>query len=330
MKIYIPNLQDSLNKIGGGFTFLKNFHKGLKTKVEFVNNWKDCDIIFIFGITTIDKTEVHNAINAGKKLVLRVDNIPRKSRNRRQSPTERLKEFGNKAEAVIYQSQWCKNYAGYFIEKKQIIRKTSDVGTTEQIYKSVLNPEYNEYIINNGVDTSIFNSKGRNSDSCTYVYINYNDNPNKRFDEALYWFDMEWRDNNNAHLIIAGQAPKVYIDHPEFNWDLPTNGKVEYVGIMNSPEQVSNLMKTCDYLLYPSFAEAYPNTLLEAMACGVRPVYMNTIGGTVEAYKNSIIETEDIDELNKCNIGIGYKTGIKVKTIEEMCNEYLEVFKKLI
>jgi len=74
MKIYIPNLQDSLNKIGGGFTFLKNLYKGLNGKVQFVNNWIDCDIIFIFGITTINKGEVYNAINAGKKLVLRVDN----------------------------------------------------------------------------------------------------------------------------------------------------------------------------------------------------------------------------------------------------------------
>ena len=309
MKIYIPNLQDSLNKIGGGFTFLKNFHKGLKTKVEFVNNWKDCDIIFIFGITTIDKTEVHNAINAGKKLVLRVDNIPRKSRNRRQSPTERLKEFGNKAEAVIYQSQWCKNYAGYFIEKKQIIRKTSDVGTTEQIYKSVLNPEYNEYIINNGVDTSIFNSKGRNSDSCTYVYINYNDNPNKRFDEALYWFDIEWRKNHSAKLFIAGNVPRVYREHPEYNWDIPSKANVEYVGIKETPEQVAELMKKCKYILYPSFAEAYPNTLLEAIACGLYPIYINEVGGSKELLLNNLE---------------------KIKSIQDMSNEYLELFEKLL
>ena len=285
MKIYIPNLQDNLNKIGGGFTFLNNLYKGLKNKIEFVNNWKNCDIIFIFGITTINKSEIQNAINTGKKLVLRVDNIPRKSRNKRQSPAERLTEFGNKSNMVIYQSKWCKEYAGYFITNK------------------------NETIINNGVDTSNFNFDSRNSDGNTYLYINYNDNPNKRFDEALYWFDMEWRKNNKAHLIIAGQVPKIYIEHPEYNWDLPTSGRVEYIGIINSPKQVANLMKICDYLLYPSFAEAYPNTILEAMACGMEIKYVNDIGGTREAINRNIAH---------------------IKTIEEMSNKYLKVFNNLI
>jgi len=298
MKIYIPNLQDNLNKLGGGFTFLKNLHKGLNGKVEFVDNWNKCDIVFIFGITTIDKTEVHNAINAGKKLVLRIDNIPRKSRNKRQSPVERLTEFGNKADAVIYQSKWCKEYAGFFIDNT------------------------NEIIINNGVDTHIFNPNQRNTDSHsnTYLYINYNDNPNKRFDEALYWFDMEWRKNNDLKLLIAGQVPKIYIEHPEYNWDLTGNGKVEYQGILTTPESIAKLMKRCDYILYPSFAEAYPNTLLEAISCGVYPKYINPIGGAMEVFNNCNVPIRLNDE----------EVNIKVKTIEEMSNKYLEIFNKII
>jgi len=285
IKIYIPNLQDNLKKIGGGFTFLNNLYKGLKDKVEFVDNWVKCDIVFIFGITTIDKTDIYNAINAGKKLVLRVDNIPRKSRNTRQSPVERLTEFGNKADMVIYQSKWCKEYAGYFIDNK------------------------NEIIINNGVDTSIFNRDARETDGKTYLYINYNDNPNKRFDEALYWFDMQYRLDNSSHLIIAGNVPKIYIEHPEYNWDLPTNGKVEYVGITKTPNDTAKLMKRCDFLLYPSFAEAYPNTVIEAIACGMIPIHLNNIGGTKEADSNNYDE---------------------IKTIEKMSLEYLEVFNKIL
>jgi len=295
MKIYIPNLNDNLNKLGGGFTFLKNLYKGLNGKVEFVDNWVKCDIVFIFGITTIDKIDINNAINAGKKLILRVDNIPRRSRNKRQSPVERLKEFGNKADMVIYQSNWSKEYAGFFIDNK------------------------NEVIINNGVDNTMFNCKERKTDGNTYLYINYNDNPNKRFDEALYWFDMEWRKNNEVHLIIAGTAPKIYIEHPEYNWDLTGNGNVKYVGIKNSTLEVSNLMRRCDYLLYPSFAEAYPNTLLEAMACGVEPIFINSTGGTQEAFDN-----------NFDNKYVDFLDGIKVKTIEEMSSEYLQIFNKVI
>jgi len=286
MKIYISKLKENLTKKGGGFTFVNNLYKGLNGKVEFVDNWRDSDIVFIFGITTIDKSEIHEAVNSGKKLVLRVDNIPRKSRNKRQSPAERLKEFGNKADAVIYQSEWCKEYAGYFISNK------------------------NGYIINNGVDKKIFNNNGRNSDGETYLYINYNDNPNKRFDEALYLFDMYWRNNNKIHLVVAGNAPSIYINNPEYNWDLPTNGKVEYFGIMNTPEQVADVMKKSDYILCPYFAEAYSNVLIEAIACGLKPVGVNSVGGNSEIIKN-------------------WRNNNLIDT-NEMCEKYLNIFNNLL
>jgi glycosyltransferase involved in cell wall biosynthesis len=250
-----------------------------------VDNWKDADIVFCFSITTLDKSEVYEAKKAGKKLVLRVDNIPRKSRNTRCSPVERLSEFGAMADLVVYQSIWCKQYAGYFIKNN------------------------NEVIINNGVDTEIFNTKDRNSDGKTFLYINYNDNPNKRFDEALYWFDMEWRKNNEYHLVIAGNIPSIYIEHPEFNWDIPTKGRVEYVGILNTQLEVAKLMKKCDFLLYPAFADAYPNTLLEAIACGLEPISVCSEGGANEV-------------VGHCEYGI--------LDIKQMAENYLEEFNKLI
>ena len=281
MKVYVPNI--SKTNLGGGFRFIQNFKKALKDKVEFVDRWQDCDIIFVFGITTIDKDEIKQAVEAGRKLVLRVDNIPKKSRNRRQSPAERLKEFGEIASLVIYQSEWCKKYAGYFAGEG--------------------------IIINNGVDPEIFNTDGRESDGNTYLYINYNDNPNKRFDEAVYRFEMIWRENNKASLVVAGNVPSIFLECPACNWDLNVPAKSEYAGIMNTPEEVASLMKTCDYLLFPSFAEAYPNTILEAMACGLEPVFLNEEGGAIEAHNNSVE---------------------KVKTIQEMGDEYLEQFNKIL
>jgi len=280
MKIYVPNI--SRTPIGGGFSFLRNFKEGLKDKVEFVDNWEDCEIVFVFGITAIDKGEIIKAVRAGKKLVLRVDNIPRKSRNRRQSPAERLREFGEIASAVVYQSEWCKKYVEYFAGPG--------------------------IIINNGVDTSIFNPKDRTTDRKTFLYINYNDNPNKRFDEAMYWFEQEWKKNNDIKLIIAGTVPRIYLENPEYNWDLNVPATVEYVGILQKPKEVAALMKKCTYILFPAFAEAYPNTLLEAMACGVDPVFLCEEGGAMELYLNNLRS---------------------VKTIQEMGDEYLKLFKQV-
>ena len=260
LKIYISNL--SKVSIGGGYSFLRNFKKGMQDKVEFVNRWQDSDVVFIFSITTIDKNEIKEAKKAGKKIVMRVDNIPRKSRNKRQNPAERLKEFGKISDLVIYQSEWAKYYAGYFAGEGVVIL--------------------------NGVDTEIFNPEDRRIErEQAYGYINYNDNPNKRFDEALYLYDMEWRRSANDAkpvLKIAGNVPSIYRDNPEYNWDIPSEAKVEYLGILDTPEQVAFYLKGIECLIYPSFAEAAPNTLVEAMACGCSLMGINEIGGTIEMY----------------------------------------------
>lgn len=284
LKIYISNI--SRVSIGGGYSWLRNFKKGLQGKVEFVNNWQDSDIVFIFSVTAMDKTEIHEAKKAGKKIVMRCDNIPRKSRNKRQHPAQRLREFGDMADLVIYQSKWAEEYAGYFGGEGIIIL--------------------------NGVDTKIFNIEGRKkNDPYTYGYINFNDNPNKRFDEALYLYDMEWRIFADKPILkIAGNVPSLYRDNPEYNWDIPSEAKVEYVGILNTPEQVANYLKGIDVLLYPSFAEACPNTVLEALACGSVIKGINKTGGTTEII-------EDYIQRNR------------VKTIEEMCDEYLSELNKL-
>lgn len=284
MKIYISNI--SKQNIGGGWSFLRNFKKALKDKVEFVDRWQDCDIVFVFGITVIDKNEIHEAVKNGKKLVLRIDNIPKKSRNPRMSPIERLKEFGKIANAIIYQSEWCKMYVGYFIDND------------------------NEFVIYNGTDTEIFNKKNRDSDGWTYLYLNYNDNPNKRFDEALYWFDMAWRKDNESCLIIAGNAPKIYTEHLDYNWDLTVPAKVDYVGALETPEKVAGIMKKCDYILIPYFMEANSNTLNEALNCGLEPIAVNEEGGNIEVMKR-------------------YKKGI-LPDIQDIGNEYLKIFKRIL
>ena len=283
VKIYVSNI--SKQNLGGGWSFLRNLRKGMEGRAEFVNRWQDCDIVFAFGITAMDKGEIRSAVGAGKKFVLRVDNLPRKSRNPRMSPVERLAEFGGMADAVVYQSRWCREYAGYFINNGS------------------------EFVIHNGVDKDVFNTEDRKSDGKTYLYLNYNDNPNKRFDEALYWFDLAWRKDEESHLIVAGNAPKIYAQHPEYNWDLPVPAEVDYVGVLESPEKVAEVMKRCDYLLIPYFAEACSNVLLEGLACGLRPIAVNKEGGNIE-----IVER--------------YKEGV-LPDIRDMADEYLKIFKEI-
>lgn len=293
MKIYIPNYTSG-SGIGGGWSWLRNFQDGLRGKVQFVDKYFLADIYFIFSITATRTGEIEEAKKGGRKIVLRVDNIPRKSRNHRMDAAGRLSEIGALADLVVYQSEWAKNYAGYLIKNKS-----------------------NEKIIRNGVNTDVFNTKNRKSDGHTYLYFNYNDNPNKRFDEALYWFDMAWRKDNQSHLVVGGSAPSMYLQHPEWNWDLPIKGQlVSYVGVIDNAFQAAALMKSCDYLLIPYFAEASSNTLLEGLACGLKPIAVNPEGGNIEIIKD-------------CAYCFYYE-ATPVRSIHMMAKSYLEEFNKLL
>ena len=132
MRIYIVN--QSKQKYGGGFTFIRNLKYGLKRKVIFVDKWEEADIVFIAGATMADKEVVENAKKAGKRLILRVDNIPRNSRNR-NTGTSRLEKYADLADRVVYQSKWAREYV------KPLIKKEGQV-------------------IYNGVDLEIFNPDG--------------------------------------------------------------------------------------------------------------------------------------------------------------------------
>lgn len=270
MNVYVPNA--TTMTVGGGWSFLRNLKTALAGRVNFVATWQEADVVFIFSVTTTLTGEIHEAHRAGKKIVLRVDNIPRRSRNRRMSPVERMVEFAQMAKVVVYQSEWAKKYASFFCGDGIIIK--------------------------NGVDFGIFNATGRQSDGHTYLYLNYNDNPNKRFDEALYWFDIAWRGDREARLLVGGNAPSVYLENPQYKWDVPSGAAetIRYVGVQKTPEEVAALMRQCDFLLFPSFAEAYPNTLLEARACGVEPLYVNPVGGALEAERDPLVSAQQMGE----------------------------------
>ena len=114
MKIYLPH-RAKTGTIGGGWRFTENIIKALRNKVEWVDDLKECDLYFIPGPTLAERDEVQKAKHYNKKIVLRVDNIPRNSRNR-NTGTSRLYDFAQMSDVVIYQSQWAKNFIMPFIK----------------------------------------------------------------------------------------------------------------------------------------------------------------------------------------------------------------------
>ena len=278
MKIYIPNISDQ--NVGGGWTFLRNLFNGLKDRVYFVNNVKDCDILMIAGITMTDKNDVYQAKIDNKKVVLRVDNVPRKSRNRRNTPHQRLKEFADLSDVVIYQSKWAKDYC---------FPLCGD-GT----------------IIYNGVDRKYFYSDYtiQNKNRCLFVY--HGKSELKCFWQAHYYFQMIARKNPDAEFWFINDFGKDFDELINSNFDFWNNEKYQYLDKVETPEKMGDIMRQCKYLIFPSFADASPNTVLEARACGMDVLNVSDVGGTKE-----LLELEDI-------------------SLDRMCEEYFGIFKLLL
>lgn len=280
MKIYCPNIKQG--GLGGGWTFLRNFQRGLKDRVHFVDTWEECDIFFITGVTITEPSEVHEAHRAGKRIVFRVDNVPRKSRNRRNTPHERMREFAQLADVVVYQSKWAKEYCSPLCGE----------GT----------------IIYNGVDEGFFKPKIELQNPNRYLFAYHGKNEQKGFWTAHVLFQQIFRQNPKAEFWFIYDFGRETEELVNAGFDFWNGEKFLHLPRMDSPEGMRELLNQCAYLIYPAIADASPNMVLEARACGLQIVGAapKEMSGTQE-----LVELDDI-------------------SLERMCDEYYGVFDVLL
>jgi len=280
MRIFIPQkAKDSI--IGGGWSFTSNIIKALKGKVDFVERWQDCDIYFITGPTMAQRDEVYEAKKAGKKVVLRIDNCPRNSRNR-NTGVPRLYDFSQVADAIVYQSEWAKSFIMPFVKRDGAV-------------------------ILNGVDTEIFKPEGETilrQGNPQYLYVRSSRDETKRWEKAWYDFMMLFFHNPEAHLWIVG---KFSPENLEYNFDLFGGAEKRYKfwGVVEDRRELAKIMRSADVLLCPFSNEANSNVVNEALACETEILWEEDGGGIPEQIKKGVI------------------------SLEEMGDNYLEVFKKL-
>jgi glycosyltransferase involved in cell wall biosynthesis len=203
----------------------------------------------------------------GVKLIVRLDNVPRNSRNR-NTGTSRLKGFCDMADEVVWQCEWAKFYLQDFIKKEGVI-------------------------IYNGVDTDIFKPDGAKIDfgnrADTYLFSRFNRDENKRWEEAWYKFQLIFRDNPNAKLVLVGNFSP---EQQEYNFDFFRGEKVEYRGIIESPEEMARIYRGCGHLFATYYIDCYSNTYQEALACGCELYQPDMSGGAPELIKNGVITLE--------------------------------------
>jgi glycosyltransferase involved in cell wall biosynthesis len=259
MKIFIAN--NSNQVLGGGFSFISNFVNNLSKDIQIVDDWKNCDIYFMPSSSMVAKSdEVEMAKDLGKKIVLRVDNIPRNSRNR-NTGTSRLFHYSQLADLVIYQSNWAKDFISKFTKK-------------------------DGPVIYNGVDQSLFYQDGEMiapDGSPQYLYSRFNRDETKRWEEAWYYFQRIFFENPNAHLWIVGNFADELIAY-NFDFFGGAEKRIKYLGVIDDKRELAKIYRSSDVVLIPYFNDACSNTVLEALAsgCKIETCLSGRTGGTEE------------------------------------------------
>ena len=256
MKIIIPS--DSKQTQGGAWSFKHNLEKGMTALGHtVVNNILEADIALVAGVTMVTRQTIDLIKEQGVKLITRLDNVPRNSRNR-NTGTSRLREFSQKADEVVWQCQWSKDYLIDFIGREG-------------------------RIIYNGVDTDIFRPEGDRFDfgdrDLVYLYSRYNRDENKRYEEVWYEFQLLFRENKNRRLILVGQFSPEQV---EYSFDFFRGEKVDYLGTVIEPEQMAKIYRSCGHMFAPYFADCFSNTYLEGLVMGIKLRNVNMSGGTPE------------------------------------------------
>lgn len=285
IKLYFAN--DSKQGIGGAWSFIRNLKKGLLGKVEMVETVEECDIFLISGVTMVQKNTVYKARDLKKKIIVRIDNCPRNSRNR-NTGTSRLRGFSQLANEVIWQSEWARWYLKDFVGR-------------------------DGKIIYNGVDLDVFKPEGatldfHNKKEDTYLYSRFNRDEGKRFEQVYYEYQLIQRNNRNAKLILVG---KFSPDNQEYNFDFFRGERYEYYGIVDNPETMARIYRSCKYMFAPYYNDCYSNAYLEGALTGIELCGINMSGGTPELLEN-------------------IKKGREFNGIERMAKDYVKVFEEVV
>lgn len=253
--IFVAN--SSLQKQGGGWSFISYFIKGMGDQITY--DYDKADVYFIPSASMIKPELAEKAWDDGKKIILRVDNALKHSRNQGKGMA-RMKRMAEIADAVVYQCEWSKEFLHDFLGQP---RST---------------------VIYNGVDTSIFNTTGRPTDAGpTYLYSCAAKGETKRWEWVWWHYQQVQKQNPNARLNITGSVSTPVMEN---GFDFFQGENFRWWGMIQRPETMADYYRNNKYLYAVYENDCYSNTYLEALACGMELIEVNMTGGTPELLEN--------------------------------------------
>jgi hypothetical protein len=250
MKIHLAKYEPE--RIGGGWTFMRNFAKGMKGDLT---SYEEADIYFISSPSIVSRDEVFQAKKDGKKILLRVDNAVRNSRNR-NTGMSRMFDFAQLADVLVYQSRWAQRYLQPFLGKKGSV-------------------------ILNGIDLALYKPPTIPPNRNFVFYSRFNRDETKNWEVARYWFSQFHMDYPDSKLYIAGQFSQELRDG---NFDFYMGEDYQFLGVL-PPEELAAIYRYCHKFLYTYYNDACSNSLIEALCSDCEIVggfYYQDTGGSKE------------------------------------------------
>ena len=322
MKIYFDNV-DFTSRTGPN-TFASRLAKQLMYQGHTLADYYDYDVALVF-------IQATNKLNLNKLWLLRLDGIWSKPENF-QNNNMALKMSYRYANGVIVQSQFDR----LFIERHFGVRTNTKV-----IYNGI-----DQLEIDNAIKKNDLNLDSLRSMYDKIYVCSANWHPQKRLNEnyeLLSYFRNELK--QNACLIVLGSNPTQ-----------PENKSIKpyvYIAGNQEHEDCLQLYSQCDAMFHLAYADHMPNTVIEAVACGL-PVYCSNIGGTKEIIETKFgtygcilgetkqftydlfdydnppkldFQKQQFDLKQNNDILNIIKERINIKNI---CNEYIEMFEKIL
>lgn len=314
---------------GGVNTFFRNFKRyiSLDGGIELVNQFAKADILLSVGHyigpgSILKKRHLRNLshglrirnplgwfLDKGiKKIVFRLDGLRRIYAPEGSKLDDILIDNLDLADSAIFQS----NYSRECFHNLNIQYPRSNT------------------VILNGTDNRIFyppNCMPDFSNRVVLVTNSWSKNHNKGFKTIALFSEL-----NRVQVLHIGNWPE----------DISPR-RVKLLGTMQENE-VAEVLKKGQYFLFPSENEACPNTVVEALACGL-PVLYHDSGGTPELCKNDLFgkalpkDPYDILALNQFienvlgqyrNMRSHIMEQIKLFNFEYCYNQYKEHFEKFL
>lgn len=197
------------------------------------------------------------------KKILRVDGIYHDLSRLDEESNEGIQNTYHSADGIIFQCNFAR----------------------EMLYHHFGPPQNakHEAIIYNAADQS-FSPQGERlpSNFDTILICSARWRPHKRLDSIVDTFKVYAEQNPNTGLIILGECDEKF-DHPNI-----VHHNVE-------PKDLAKYYRTADAMLHFAYTDWCPNTVVEALACGV-PVVTTHNGGTPELIgENGVIIKSDPD-----------------------------------